>query len=104
MRAGFFVVPSGLRRFSIWLLSDLRVESTSTSCCLRELEASSALMYLRGSGDFSIWPRPANADMSMPGPGGPGGPGGPAFPGAPYRWEKWGEVIIRSGGRVQSGD
>lgn len=47
-------------------------------------------MYLRGSGDFSVWPRPAKADMSMPGPGGPGGPGGPAFPGAPCRWEKWG--------------
>lgn len=83
VRAGFFWEPSGLRRFSIWLLRDLSVESTSTSCCLRELEASSALMYLRGSGDFSVWPRPAKADMSMPGPGGPGGPGGPALPGGP---------------------
>lgn len=86
VRAGFFWDPSGLRKFSIWLLRDFREESTSTSCCLRELEASSALMYLRGSGDFSVWPRPAKADMSIPGPGGPGGPGGPVLPGGP--WER----------------
>ena len=95
VRAGFFWEPSGLRRFSIWLLRDLSVESTSTSCCLRELEASSALMYLRGSGDFSVWPRPAKADMSMPGPGGPGGPGGPALPGGPWRRARGGNGSIK---------
>lgn len=32
VRAGFFLDPSGLRMFSIWLLSDLSVASTSASC------------------------------------------------------------------------
>lgn len=32
VRAGFFLDPSGLRMFSIWLLRDLSVASTSASC------------------------------------------------------------------------
>lgn len=83
-RAGFFLEPSGLMMFSIWLLIDLRVASTSMSCSRSVLDASSALMYLRGSGPFS-WEKPAKADMSMPGPGGPGGPGIPGGPGGPLQ-------------------
>lgn len=40
--AGFFLEPSGLRMLSIWLLRDLSVASTSTSCCRRLPAASSA--------------------------------------------------------------
>lgn len=96
VRAGFLRVPSGLRMSSSWLVMDLSVESTSMSCCLMELDGSSARMYLMGSGPFSCWDSPAKADMSMPGPGGPGGPGGPALPGGP-----WGMGIEREGIQVR---
>lgn len=53
VRAGLFLVPSGLRMFSIWLFRDFRVASTSASCWRSPSAAWSALMYRRGSGSFS---------------------------------------------------